>query len=269
MNKATTQFNITPSVPVSTAQPVRALVAGFEKSGKTYNAIKWALLYCGIDVTGWTATQVADSAPSSPVVVIETSREDVSVYAKVLPFRMVQVPSALNNPANITQIIKAYESDPSIKAIVVDSYSEFWEGEGGVLGIVESLKASTKDGIGAWAQIKKLETKQLDAMRDSRLDLWFTVRMKDGIIVEKEDNGTTSVTKERDKPVQRRSAPYEFSQLYHLEAQGDKLYTTFFGRYIGAGEKSMNGTKFQTDNRNAMLKFHKGLSDFLDREIAS
>src|SRR5688572_23401139 len=173
--RPTVPFVITPTVPSVERRAVRALMAGFEKSGKTYDSILWALWHCGIDPTGWTEAQVREFAPRSPVVVIETSREDVGIYAKVLPFRVVSVPPNLNNPANIVAIIQAFESDPTIEAVVVDSYSEFWEGEGGVLTLVNQLGANYQ----AWDEIKKMENTQFAAMRDSRLDLWFTVRMKD------------------------------------------------------------------------------------------
>ena len=257
-------LNITPQAPLSEPKNIRALITGFEKSGKTFNAILWALWFLGIDPLGWTKEQVHEFAKTSPVVVLETSKEDVTLYMDVLPFRVIHVPPEGNSLAVITRIARELEQkDPYVKAVVVDSFSEFWEGEGGVLSYVQ--EQGDKNSLQAWNNVKKMEAAQLNALRDSKLDFWFTARMKDGVRVEVSDSGATSFIKERDRPITRRSAPYEFSQLLHLDNDDGKLATQFFGRYLEQG-KNMSGKKFKTDDVKQAKAFMGGIAGFLHRD---
>jgi len=113
--------------------------------------------------------------------------------------------------------IKAAE-EAGYDNIIIDSLSHAWAGSGGALDqqgkIVDSGKANS---FTAWRTITPVHNSLVDAIIGSKCHVIATMRAKSEHIVEKDDNGRTTVRKVGLAPVQRDGMEYEFTVVFDID----------------------------------------------------
>jgi hypothetical protein len=130
--------------------PVRLGIAGPSRSGKSYSALRVGLGLVGGD--------------PKKVFAINTERDGITLYADKFKFMSCDLTPPFS-PDRYLEIIRDAER-AGAGCIIVDSFSHEWEGEGGVLEMVEAFlseKAGNDFGkrekwsMAAWAKIKGVQ----------------------------------------------------------------------------------------------------------------
>ena len=120
-------------------------LSGQSGCGKTYSAIRLARGLVG---------------PQGKIGVIDTEQKRASLYANIYGgFDVINLDPPFS-PARYKEAVKTFK-DAGYNAIVIDSMSHEWEGEGSVLDMVDEIKAKSKrNDVGVWA-VPKAEHRHL------------------------------------------------------------------------------------------------------------
>lgn len=131
--------------------------------GKTYSAL---LLAKGL-VGSWEKIGLIDS---------ENGRG--SFYADFGPYRVIQLRPPFT-PESYIEAIRAFE-DAGMEAIIIDSTTHEWDGEGGCLQLNEKLAIAKYKGNtwSAWSETTPRHQRFLDAITSSTAHIIATVRNK-------------------------------------------------------------------------------------------
>ncbi|MFD6425080.1 AAA family ATPase [Streptomyces sp. NPDC060198] len=169
-----------------------------------------------------TALRLAESlAAGGTIGVVDTERGSALKYAPV-PGRpdlggheFVHLPMAFCSPENLIAAVRAAE-EARLAVLMVDSWSHFWAGKGGLLARVdqESKKPGHFGGsYTAWAPVNELEQDMLDALLGFPGHVIVTMRTKNDYEMEGK-----KVTKVGVKTVQREGAEYEVDVVIDMVA---------------------------------------------------
>lgn len=114
-------------------------LSGQSGCGKTYSAIRLARGLVG---------------PKGKIGVIDTEQKRASLYANIYGgFDVINLDPPFS-PARYKEAVKTFK-EAGYNAIVIDSMSHEWEGEGSVLDMVDEIKAKSKrNDVGVWAMPK-------------------------------------------------------------------------------------------------------------------
>lgn len=190
---------ITFSPAVKAALKARVAFCGPTGSGKTWTALGWAAVL------------------GQRVALIDTEKGSAALYADHFKFDTLRI-NAPYHPQRLIDAIAAAEQ-AAYDVIVIDSLSHFWEGEGGVLEVVDAVAArsNSKNKYVAWGVGTPLQRKMVDAILDADAHLILTMRSKMEYVQEKGDDGKTRITRIGLAPVQRQGVEYEFTVIGDLD----------------------------------------------------
>ncbi|WP_267244395.1 AAA family ATPase [Streptomyces sp. PR69] len=164
------------------------------------------------------ALRIAEGlAQGGQIGVVDTERRSALKYAPV-PGKpelgghvFGHMPMDSHDPRNLVQAVRAAEQ-AELAVLVVDSWSHFWNGRGGLLEIVENTGAKKSGGtFGAWREANPIEQEMLDAILNFRGHLIVTMRTKGDYVIEGK-----KVTKVGVKAVQREGAEYELDVVMDM-----------------------------------------------------
>ncbi|MFF9270467.1 AAA family ATPase [Streptomyces rochei] len=165
-----------------------------------------------------TALRLAEGlAQGGEIGLVDTERRSALKYA-VVPGKpelgghaFGHMPMDTHDPRNLIAAVRAAE-EAGLAVLIVDSWSHFWNGRGGLLSIVEQTGSNARAGtFGAWKDANPIEQDMLDAMLNFRGHLIVTLRTKNDYVIE----GKT-VTKVGTKAVQREGAEYELDVVMDM-----------------------------------------------------
>ncbi|MBP5930152.1 AAA family ATPase [Streptomyces sp. LBUM 1479] len=167
-----------------------------------------------------TALRMAEGlAKGGAIGVVDTERGSALKYAPV-PGRpdieaheFAHLPMAFCSPENLIAAVKAAE-EARLAVLIVDSWSHFWAGKGGLLARVEEEGKKISGGkFSAWDPVNKLEQDMLDALLGFPGHVIVTMRTKN-------DYELTGgkVKKLGVKTVQREGAEYEVDVVIDMVA---------------------------------------------------
>jgi hypothetical protein len=261
--------NLREEVPVPTPRGLIGSIIGFPKSGKTVTGLKLLYALQGYDTATFTPEVVERiNSEGAPVLVVETMGEAVGIYANNFPFRVIRIPGDDHRLPQLKDIIRHYADNPQegVKAILVDTFTAFWNGPGGYLDMIQKLGGTPKQ----WGETNKtIELPFFSELKrvaeGNLLDLMFTVRMKDGIRIESgEDGKMKTITKEKDKPIQRAGWSYDTDFIF-TPSRNDRghIVVDFEGRFYGLTPERM---QFRADNP-ALNDFAGKLAAKLNRNV--
>lgn len=156
--------------------------------------------------------------------VVDTERGSALKYAPVpgrpdlggIPFK--HMPMDSHDPRNLIAAVRAADQ-AGIAVLLVDSWSHFWNGKGGLLEIVE--RAGSKPGaggsFGGWREGTPIEQQMLDALLTFPGHLIVTMRTKGDYVIEDDPRtGRKKVKKIGVKAVQREGSEYEFDVVMDM-----------------------------------------------------
>ncbi|MEU0087230.1 AAA family ATPase [Streptomyces sp. NPDC006274] len=180
-----------------------------------------------------TALRLAETlAAGGPIGVVDTERGSALKYAPV-PGRpdlggheFMHLPMSFCSPENLIAAVRAAE-EARIAVLLVDSWSHFWAGKGGLLARVdeEAKKGGSGGKFTAWGPVNNLEQDMLDALLGFPGHVIVTMRTKNDYEMEGK-----KVTKVGVKTVQREGAEYEVDVVIDMiEGTGTVTKTRYDG----------------------------------------
>jgi hypothetical protein len=189
-------------------------MSSFKKA--TREKLKGRIALDGISGGGKTFTALrAAFTLGQKVAVIDTENRSASKYVGTTidgvkwDFDVCEL-SDFAPPHYTSKIREAEEAGYDV--IVIDSLSHAWVGEGGVLDL-KDRKGGTFD---AWKDITPLQRRMVDSIIHSTCHVIVTMRTKTEYVVEKKENGKTTVRKVGLAPVQRDGLEYEFDAYLNM-----------------------------------------------------
>lgn len=166
-----------------------------------------------------TALRLAEGlAQGGQIGVADTERGSALKYA-VVPGKpdlgghaFGHLPMDRHDPRDLIQVVRTAEQ-AGLAVLIVDSWSHFWNGRGGLLEIVEEAGSAKGAGgtFGGWRTGNPIEQQMLDALLNFRGHLIVTMRTKGDYVIEGK-----KVTKVGVKAVQREGAEYELDVVMDM-----------------------------------------------------
>jgi hypothetical protein len=187
---------------------LRMAIQGPAGSGKTYTALCFGVALAAVR--------------GGRLAVIDTERGSASKYADRYDFDVVTLDSF--QPERYVEAIDAAER-AGYPVLVIDSLSHAWEGEGGVLSLVDeaSRRSSSGNSFAAWGVVTPRHRALVDAMLQAGLDVIATMRTKTEYVLEPDDRGKLVPRRKGTRPVQREGLEYEFDLVAEMAADSHDL----------------------------------------------
>lgn len=178
----------------------RLALAGPTGSGKTWTALEWAAVL------------------GKRVALIDTERGSAQLYSHRFDFDVLTMQPPFE-PERLVAALNAAEAE-GYDVVIVDSLSHFWEGEGGVLDIVDgAAQRAHGNSFAGW----KVGTPALRHLVDTLLGLdahlVVTMRSKMEYILEMDSKGRQVPKKVGMAPVMRAGVEYEFTLIGDLDLE--------------------------------------------------
>ncbi|MGW1661017.1 AAA family ATPase [Streptomyces microflavus] len=177
------------------------------------------------------ALRIAEGlAKGGTIGVIDTERGSALTYAPVPGkpelggHEFGHMPMDTHDPRHLIQAIAAARA-ANIGVLIVDSWSHFWNGRGGLLSIVEEAGREPGAGgsFGGWRKGNPIEQDMLDALLNYPGHVIATMRTKGDYVIEGK-----KVTKVGVKAVQRDGAEYELGLILDMvEGTGSVTKTRY------------------------------------------
>jgi len=172
-------------------------LAGASGSGKTYSAMNLAAGICG----------------DEPFAVIDTEAGRALHYADQFNFKHAEFQPPFT-PERYLEAVKAAEK-AGFKAIVIDSMSHEFDGQGGIMDMAEN---SGVKGPGAWKDPKMRHKKMMGGFLQVRTHLIFCLRAEEKIdMSKKDDRGKVIVTNAGWFPIQEKRFSYEMTASFTFQ----------------------------------------------------
>lgn len=147
------------------------------------------------------------------VGMIDTEYGSGELYADLGEYRVISLEPPFT-PQKYVEAIKMFEVN-GFGAIVIDSLSHAWNGEGGVLEIVDKT-SSSKNKFAAWRDATPMHNELVNAMLGSRCHIIATMRSKTEYILEDDGKGKKVPRKVGMAPIQRDGMEYEFTVMLDM-----------------------------------------------------
>lgn len=179
--------------------PLRMAIGGPAGSGKTYTALVVAQTVAG----------------SGRVAVIDTEHQSAQLYADLFDFDTLPLNAPFTPERYRLGIRAAIEA--GFGALVIDSLTHEWSGEGGVLEMVDVAKRNSKNQYTAWAVPSAQHTQLIEAMLHSPIHVIVTMREKMQYIIEQEAGKKAEIKKVGLQPIQREGTEFEFSIFAEMD----------------------------------------------------
>jgi hypothetical protein len=189
-------------------QYARVCFWGSPKSGKTHAALAIARGLVGPDaLVGVISSEYGSSALLArkfPHKILDLSVDEHNNKIKKDPFSCKRYEEAI-----------AFLLELGCEAIVIDSISHAWEGEGGILQNVNANKNTFSDG---WGKVGTPMYKHLvDTILSAKCHMLVTIRAKDGWVMEPNADGKQVPRNAGAKPVIKGSFGYEMQLTLRMD----------------------------------------------------
>jgi hypothetical protein len=189
---------------------LRLALTGPSGSGKTFSAL---LIAKGI---------------GNKIAVVDTENRSASLYADMaagplqgINFDILEI----DPPYTIAKYVDGI--DAAVKAgydaLIIDSISHAWAGEGGLLSKKESLDSRGGNSYTNWAGITKEHEAFKAKLLNCDIHLICTMRSKQDYVLEVNDKGKSSPKKVGMAPIQRDGMEYEFTTVFDLSMNHDAV----------------------------------------------
>lgn len=186
----------------------RVGISGPSGSGKTLSALLMAYGMTG----DWDKIGLIDTENRSADLYAETVKAGVHIPE----FPKIDIEPPYTTEKYI-EALKAFE-DYGVEAIIVDSLSHAWAGEGGILEQKDQVAKVRGNSYTAWGEMTPKQNKFVEAILKSKCHIYATMRSKTEYILETNDKGKQVPRKVGMAPVQRDGLEYEFTLVFDLTA---------------------------------------------------
>lgn len=154
------------------------------------------------------------------IAVLDTERGSASLYSDITPFDVVELGPPYT-PERYIEVIREAEKE-GYDTLILDSITHEWNGEGGILQIVDEYARSKLKGnsYAAWNQGTPRHQRFIDAMLASKLHIIATMRSKAVYVETEKANGKKGIEKQGSAPQQRDGLEFEFSAVLDISVDG-------------------------------------------------
>jgi len=189
---------------------LRLAIAGPSGAGKTYTSLAVATALAG----------------AGRVAVIDTEHGSAAKYASEFPFDVLELRPPFH-PDRFVEAIRA-AGDAGYDVLIIDSLSHAWNGEGGLLDVVEEIsrRMKTSNTFAAWKDATPIQNRMIEAIVGAPMHVIGTMRSKQEYVLEQvERNGRTVTTPRKVgmAPVQRDSTEYEFDIYLDMDIENNAI----------------------------------------------
>lgn len=181
---------------------LRVGLFGPSGSGKTMSALKLARGLAG----DW-----------EKVVIIDTENASAHLYSHLGPYSVIDV-RAPYTPEKYIEALRAAEQ-AGFDAIIIDSITHEWAGEGGILELADSLSKDSKNSYTVWGKLTPRHNKFIEGILQSSAHVICCGRSKQEYALNQvEKNGKTISVPEKMglKAVTREGFDYEMTVAFEL-----------------------------------------------------
>lgn len=177
---------------------LRLALSGPSGSGKTYGAL---LIAKGL---------------GGKIAVLDTERGSASLYADLVDFDVVELGPPYK-PERYIEVIQEAEK-AGYNTLILDSITHEWNGEGGVLQIVDNYANAKCKGntYAAWNEGTPRHQRFIDSMLASKMHIIATMRSKTAYVETVNSKGKLAPQKMGTAPQQRDGLEYEFTCVLDL-----------------------------------------------------
>lgn len=129
------------------------------------------------------------------------------------------------------ELFKQAALDAGAEVVINDSVSHAWTYEGGILDMIAALKKTNKryerDSYAAWGDDAIVEEKQklMQLFRDHRCHVISTVRVKEKMEYDRDENGKTTLTSLGEQQIMQADVKYEPDLVLHMITPGRAVGT--------------------------------------------
>jgi len=199
-------LNFTPAVRHEAK--ARVAMIGPTGAGKTWTALEFARILAG---------------PTGTIGVIDTENASSSLYADAYDFQA----ASWWPPYDAAKLAAAIiDASKQFDVLIIDSLTHFWQGDGGVLDVVEQEGNRNRGNkFAGWAKGTPLWRGILDALIFAPCHVIITMRSKMDYVQTTDSNGRAKVEKMGMAPVARNDVEYEFTIVAELD-QSHRLTIT-------------------------------------------
>lgn len=180
----------------------RIAVTGPSGSGKTYSSLLWAEVL----------------AEGGKIAVIDTERDSAKLYADRFAFDALSM-SAPYHPDRLVEALKVAQEE-GYACVVIDSLTHFWNGQGGILEIVDQAGAANKgNNFSGWKVATPIQQRMVDAILAFDGHIITTIRAKTEWSLERNENGKIAPRKVGLAPQQRDGIEYEYTLFLEMDTE--------------------------------------------------
>lgn len=194
---------------VKTDAKLRMAIIGPSGSGKTYTALA-------------IATALADG---KPIAVVDTEYGSASKYAGRFEFDVAEMTPPYKPDKYVMAIKEAANAGYGV--VILDSLTHAWNGEGGLLDIVDNIAKSRYNGnsFAAWKDATPLQKALIEAMLSSNIHVIATMRSKTEYVLEEDSRGKKVPKKVGMAPEQRAGLEYEYDVVLEMSIDNTGVVT--------------------------------------------
>jgi len=179
---------------------LKLAVQGPSGSGKTLGAIALAM----------------SLSHSKKVCVIDTEHGSASLYADRYAFDVIDLLPPYTS-ARYQEAIKAV-SDAGYEALVIDSITHQWDGEGGILDRKAELdKRPGSNSYTNWQSFTPEHSRFLESILKAPLHVIVTMRSKSEYVLTTNERGKQQPKKVGMAPIQRDGVEFEFTTVFDVQ----------------------------------------------------
>lgn len=182
---------------------------------------KLRLVLSGTSGTGktWGALAIAKGI-GGKIAFLDTERGSASLYSHLVDFDVFEMQPPYN-PERFIEVIHEAEK-AGYTTLILDSITHEWNGQGGVLEIVDAIAKAKYRGnsYAAWNEGTPRHQKFIDAMLASNCHIIATMRSKAVYVETEKGNGKKAIEKQGSAPQQRDGLEYEFTTVLDLTLDG-------------------------------------------------
>lgn len=174
---------------------------GPSKSGKSFSAL---LMASGFK-----------DALGGDIIFFDSEYGRGELYADQFDFDYAQIEA----PFEVEKYIDAikYAESEGYTVAIIDSITQLWAGEGGLLSLQSRIAKRTGNSYTAWGDVTPLYDAFVDAVSSAKIHLICTMRSKTDYIIGESEAGKMTVKKLGTKPIQRDGMDYEFDIMFNID----------------------------------------------------
>lgn len=196
---------------------LRLAIAGPSGGGKTYTALAIGTALAGNGEPG---------AASGRVAVIDTEHGSASKYADIFSFDTLN----LRPPFHPDRFIDAIEAAQKggYDVVIIDSLSHAWNGEGGLLEVVDEIgkRMKTANTFAAWKDATPIQNRLIEAIVGADVHIIATMRSKQEYVLEQVERNGRFINQPKKvgmAPIQRDSMEYEFDVYLDMDIDNNAI----------------------------------------------